>query len=433
MLKPEAKAKLNDLVDKIKSINLEVIIAVGHADSTGGDALNQKLSIARAEAVKKVLVEKMDVFGKWQSLYSVDGPAQPSTLNWTEGSSPGQIWNEAGDGRIPIYRYYNRYTDTHHFTTSLTERERLLNQAKGWLDEGTAGYVSRDPQPGLIPLYRWTKAGDPDVSLYTNGGAPSAGGSWQNQGIEGYVAPGATTEVPGMTKLYRLDNKASARGDGLYTTSITDRNALLGLPRATFGGSSHTSPMFAKVMGLSIEVSYPQDLVSKTTLEYRRYGSNDGWTTAPVGIQTSFGSAHRFDVSQFPAGNYEYRVRNTNAQMTRDVGSGTFTIGAENVSGNLPPLPGGDRRRGQTLRKIIMQFAGNPPPLVFLRGNQLASQPPLLANVLCRIDHAALPLQPRRRQQHRHPRAVVAGQFGLDGGSSRRKRQADRVALGIAQ
>ncbi|MFG0787541.1 Ig-like domain repeat protein [Delftia tsuruhatensis] len=301
------------------------------------------LNMAAARGISslnRITVEKQDVFGKWQTLYNVAGQSQPASLNWTEGSSPGQIWNEAGDGRIPIYRYYNRYTDTHHFTTSLTERERLLNQAKGWLDEGTAGYVSRDPQPGLIPLYRWTKAGDPDVSLYTNGGAPSAGGSWQNQGIEGYVAP-SSPNVQGMTKLYRLDNKSSGRGDGLYTTSITDRNALLGLPRATFGGSSHTSPMFAKAMGLSIEVSYPQDLVSKTTLEYRRYGSNDGWTTAPVGIQTSFGSAHRFDVSQFPAGNYEYRVRNTNAQMTRDVGSGTFTIGAESTNGNLPPLPGG--------------------------------------------------------------------------------------------
>jgi OOP family OmpA-OmpF porin len=57
-LKPEAQAKLADLVDKTKGIALEVIIAVGHTDSVGDDAYNQKLSIARAEAVKKFLTEK---------------------------------------------------------------------------------------------------------------------------------------------------------------------------------------------------------------------------------------------------------------------------------------------------------------------------------------------------------------------------------------
>lgn len=58
VLKPEGKAKLEDLVGKVKAINLEVIIAVGHTDSIGSDAYNQKLSVARAEAVKAFLVSK---------------------------------------------------------------------------------------------------------------------------------------------------------------------------------------------------------------------------------------------------------------------------------------------------------------------------------------------------------------------------------------
>ena len=58
VLKPEGKAKLDDLVSKVKDINLEVIIAVGHTDSIGTDAYNQKLSVRRAEAVKAYLVSK---------------------------------------------------------------------------------------------------------------------------------------------------------------------------------------------------------------------------------------------------------------------------------------------------------------------------------------------------------------------------------------
>ena len=58
VLKPEGKAKLDDLTSKVKGINLEVIIAVGHTDSVGTDAYNQKLSVKRAEAVKAYLVSK---------------------------------------------------------------------------------------------------------------------------------------------------------------------------------------------------------------------------------------------------------------------------------------------------------------------------------------------------------------------------------------
>jgi OOP family OmpA-OmpF porin len=58
VLKPEGKAKLDDLTSKIKNITLEVIIAVGHTDSVGSDAYNQKLSLRRAEAVKAYMVSK---------------------------------------------------------------------------------------------------------------------------------------------------------------------------------------------------------------------------------------------------------------------------------------------------------------------------------------------------------------------------------------
>ncbi len=58
VLKAEGKSKLDDLASKLSDINLEVIIAVGHTDSIGTDAYNQKLSIRRAEAVKAYLVAK---------------------------------------------------------------------------------------------------------------------------------------------------------------------------------------------------------------------------------------------------------------------------------------------------------------------------------------------------------------------------------------
>jgi OOP family OmpA-OmpF porin len=58
VIKPAGKEKLDDLIGKIKDINLEVIIAVGHTDSVGSDTYNQKLSVRRSEAVKAYLVSK---------------------------------------------------------------------------------------------------------------------------------------------------------------------------------------------------------------------------------------------------------------------------------------------------------------------------------------------------------------------------------------
>ena len=58
IIKNDAKAKLDDLVGKLTAINLEGIIAIGHTDSVGTPAYNQKLSVKRADAVKAYMVSK---------------------------------------------------------------------------------------------------------------------------------------------------------------------------------------------------------------------------------------------------------------------------------------------------------------------------------------------------------------------------------------
>lgn len=57
-LKPEGKAKLDEIVAGLQNMDVEVVVAVGHTDSIGTEAYNLKLSERRAEAVKAYLVSK---------------------------------------------------------------------------------------------------------------------------------------------------------------------------------------------------------------------------------------------------------------------------------------------------------------------------------------------------------------------------------------
>jgi OmpA-OmpF porin, OOP family len=58
VIKPEGKSKLDDISNKVRGVSLEVVIAIGHADSIGTDQYNQRLSVRRAESVKAYLVSK---------------------------------------------------------------------------------------------------------------------------------------------------------------------------------------------------------------------------------------------------------------------------------------------------------------------------------------------------------------------------------------
>ncbi|SAI68199.1 outer membrane protein A [Bordetella ansorpii] len=57
-LKPEGRQLLDQVASQVNTINLETLIAVGHTDSIGSDAYNQKLSERRAASVKSYLVSK---------------------------------------------------------------------------------------------------------------------------------------------------------------------------------------------------------------------------------------------------------------------------------------------------------------------------------------------------------------------------------------
>ena len=84
-LRPEGRAKLDDVSAKSNSLVLEVVIAVGHADRIGGAAYNQKLSEKRAASVKDYLVSK----------------GIPANRIYTEGKGKNQPITKPGDCKGP--------------------------------------------------------------------------------------------------------------------------------------------------------------------------------------------------------------------------------------------------------------------------------------------------------------------------------------------
>jgi outer membrane protein OmpA-like peptidoglycan-associated protein len=80
-LSPEATARLDAFVDKLKTDNRNVYVEVqGHTDSTGTKEVNYKLGEERAEAVRRYLNEHGVALNRISTIsYGADDPVAPNS------------------------------------------------------------------------------------------------------------------------------------------------------------------------------------------------------------------------------------------------------------------------------------------------------------------------------------------------------------------
>ena len=81
-LPDEAKAKIDDIVKKLKADTKNIYIEIeGHTDNVGGAEVNQAIGLKRAEAVKRYLYEQFQIpLHKMNTIsYGQDKPAAPNT------------------------------------------------------------------------------------------------------------------------------------------------------------------------------------------------------------------------------------------------------------------------------------------------------------------------------------------------------------------
>jgi outer membrane protein OmpA-like peptidoglycan-associated protein len=79
-LSPESQSQLTQLATNLKNDNKNVYLEIqGHTDATGGEDYNQRLGLARAEAVKRFLHDQGVALNRMATIsYGEDQPAAPN-------------------------------------------------------------------------------------------------------------------------------------------------------------------------------------------------------------------------------------------------------------------------------------------------------------------------------------------------------------------
>ena len=76
-LRPQLMAALDDVAEKLRTARCDAVTIIGHTDRLGSRSYNQKLSVRRAEAAKRYLVEKRGIDA---ALITVEGKGKTSPV-----------------------------------------------------------------------------------------------------------------------------------------------------------------------------------------------------------------------------------------------------------------------------------------------------------------------------------------------------------------
>ena len=138
-------------------------------------------------------------------------PVHVETPEEKEAREMQPVTNEGGN----VYRLYNPYGGTHHFTTSTAERDALVGA--GWKSEGVAWTA----KVGKHAVYRLCNNGNGDHMFTTSFDEAKhlADAGWMYEGVPFFASDDGSD-------VHRLYNPNS--GHHMFTTSTTERDSLVG-------------------------------------------------------------------------------------------------------------------------------------------------------------------------------------------------------------
>jgi hypothetical protein len=161
-----------------------------------------------------------DVYGRF------DVPYYQTLYKWLNPS--GTLPPANSPPKIPVFRFYNKLTGAHFYTSNVSERDSVVATLPNYIYEGEAFYAtnSSDSQ-GLSPVYRfYNTTTSSHFFTIDQKERDFVATTYRSYNYEGAVWNGKTVGDSTTTPLYRFYNRKTSTH--FYTTSSAERDHILG-------------------------------------------------------------------------------------------------------------------------------------------------------------------------------------------------------------